>query len=121
MFRSVVGISKVSSEWRWAKKMNAQRAREKLDKYVSLRDAIVHRGQYLSSVKKTDVDDYFAFISQLASKTGGAVNRHVKSIIGKLLWRLTRQINSDCQKPRRFALRLLTAGYLQCFSRRFVS
>jgi hypothetical protein len=70
LFRSAVGISKVPSEWRWAKKMNAQRAREKLDKYVSLRGAIAHREQYLSSVKKTDVDDYFAFISKLVSKTG---------------------------------------------------
>jgi len=90
LFRSAVGISKISSEWRWPKKMTAQRAREKLDKYVTLRGAIAHRGQYSVSVKKADVDDYFAFIKQLASKTGGAVNRHVKSITGRPLW-LTRR------------------------------
>ncbi|MBL7205373.1 MAG: hypothetical protein ISS63_13770 [Desulfobacteraceae bacterium] len=86
LFRSAVGISKISSEWRWNKKMTAQRAREKLDKYVTLRGAIAHRGQYSESVKKADVDDYFAFIKRLASKTGGAVNQHVKSNTGKPLW-----------------------------------
>lgn len=90
LFRSAVGISKISSEWRWAKKMTAQRAREKLDKYVTLRGAIAHRGQYSESVKKVDIDDYFAFIKQLASKTGRAVSRHVKSITGRPLW-LTRR------------------------------
>ncbi|MCK4486250.1 MAG: hypothetical protein KAU38_05725 [Desulfobacterales bacterium] len=90
LFRSTVGISKISSEWRWAKKMTAKRAREKLDKYVTLRGEIAHRGKYSESVKKADIDDYFAFIKQLASKTGGAVNRHVKSITGRPLW-LTRR------------------------------
>lgn len=86
LFRSAIGISKISSEWRWPKKMTAARAREKLDKYVTLRGSIAHRGNYSESVKKAEVDDYFSFIKQLASKTGGGVNRHVKSITGKPLW-----------------------------------
>ena len=86
LFRSAVGISKISSEWRWAKKMTAMRARRKLDKYVTLRGAIAHRGQYSESVKKAYVDDYFSFIKKLASKTGGAVNRHVESITERSLW-----------------------------------
>lgn len=60
---------------------------EKLDKYIALRGSIAHRGQHLESVKKAEVEDFFSFIKQLAAKTGSAVNKHVKLVTGKPLWR----------------------------------
>jgi len=88
LFFKALGISKISQTWKWATKMNASRARVKLDKYVRLRGAIAHRGAALESVKKADVTDYFEFIKRLAAKTGGKVNSHVKDLTGKPLWQI---------------------------------
>jgi hypothetical protein len=88
LFRDTVGIEDVSASWKWAKKMTAKRAGEKLDKMVTLRGAIAHRGANEKSVTKAQVTDYFEFIKLLVSKTGGAVNSHVKAATGKPLWRL---------------------------------
>jgi len=87
LFFKVLGISKISQTWKLATKMNANQAREQLDKYVELRGAIAHRGKSSKSVKKADVTDYFDLIKKLAAKTGGKANRHVKDITGKPLWR----------------------------------
>lgn len=86
LFKSAVGIEKMSSHWYWPKKMKADRASEKLDTYVTLRGAIAHRGQHDTSVTKKNVTDYFEFIQALVAKTGGQVNTHVKSVTGKPLW-----------------------------------
>jgi hypothetical protein len=86
LFMSALGISKISNSWKWSTKMNCKRARRKLDKYVTLRGSIAHRGISLKSVTKSDVEDYFDFIKQLAAKTGGEVNIHVKGITGRRLW-----------------------------------
>ncbi|MCK5172427.1 MAG: hypothetical protein KAR47_03500 [Planctomycetes bacterium] len=85
LFTLAVGISKISSSWRWAK-MAADRAREKLDEFVELRGSIAHRGKSLKSVKKSEVDGYLDFIKKLAAKTGGTVNKHVKGVTGRPLW-----------------------------------
>lgn len=87
LFLSALGITRISDNWRWAKKMTADRARAKLDRYVELRGAIAHRGAAGTSVKKADVTDYFAFLKRLAGRTGGAVFRHVRKITGKRLWK----------------------------------
>ncbi|MEW6615009.1 MAG: HEPN domain-containing protein [Thermodesulfobacteriota bacterium] len=91
LFYNALGIPHVSSSWRWAKKMTANRAREKLDKYVTLRGEIAHRGKAAKAVTKAQVQDYFEFIKKLASKTGGTVNTHVGKITGKHLWPILRR------------------------------
>jgi hypothetical protein len=58
-----------------------------LDDYVSLRGAIAHRGQALTAVTKSQVENFNDFIERLAGKTGGAVNKYVKSITGKRLYK----------------------------------
>jgi len=85
-FLQSMGLSSVSSSWRWPKKMTADRARKKLDKYGILRGEIAHRGKAAKSVTKAQVEDYFDFIKRLVSKTGGAVNSHAKKVTGKPLW-----------------------------------
>ena len=90
LFKSAIGLSKVSSNWRWSKKMTITRAREKLDRYVSLRGEIAHRGQASKTVKKSEVEDYLNFIKRLAAKTGGNVNSYIKRLTKKPLWRTKR-------------------------------
>lgn len=85
LFSSAIGIDDVSSAWKWTR-MSPQKARDKLDKYVELRGAIAHRGSAGSSVKRTQVEDYYSHVREIASKTGGCVNRFVKSIVRRALW-----------------------------------
>jgi RiboL-PSP-HEPN len=86
LFLQAIGITKISSSWKWPKKMTVKRATEKLDKYVTLRGTIAHRGKDSTSVKKAQAEDYLGFVQRLAGKTGGAVNSHVKGITRKALW-----------------------------------
>jgi hypothetical protein len=85
LFLSGIGIPAMSDSWHW-KGMTVAQARAKLDKFVTLRGAIAHRGGAADSVTKSQVTNYFGFIKRLASKTGGKVNQHVKTITGKKLW-----------------------------------
>ena len=86
LFKEAIGLENVSKAWSWARKMNANNARTKLDKYVTLRGAIAHRGNDGKSVTKSQVEDYFDFVQKLVGKTGGRVKTHVKNITGKELW-----------------------------------
>jgi hypothetical protein len=86
LFKSAIGLAKVSSGWKWANKLPADKAAAKLDKFVELRGEIAHRGKAKISVKKAQVVDYLEFIRNVAAKTGGSVNAHVKKITGQTLW-----------------------------------
>jgi hypothetical protein len=86
LFFSALGIDNISSAWQWAKKMTDGRARQKLDRLITLRGEIAHRGGASKSVTKAQVVDYFEFIKKVASKTGGRVNKHVYKVTGKPLW-----------------------------------
>jgi hypothetical protein len=86
LFRQAVGIAKISLFWKGPKKMTVNRATGKLDKYVTLRGDIAHRGKGSVTVKKAQVEDYFDFIKNLATKTGAALNSHVKEITRRPLW-----------------------------------
>jgi hypothetical protein len=81
LFNKSIGLSDVSSQWNWPKRrLTAQKAREKLDKYVNLRCEIAHRGKANTSVRKRQVEDYFEFIERTAKRTRSTVNKHVESI-----------------------------------------
>lgn len=86
LFESAIGLTDVSGKWVWAKKLTAEKARVKLDKFVELRGEIAHRGKAKTSVQKNRVEDYLGFIRKAVAKTGGAVNAHVKAITGRSLW-----------------------------------
>jgi hypothetical protein len=85
LFHSSLGLTDVSSRWRW-KGMSVQQAKAKLDKYVSLRGLIAHRGQAGASCTKAQVNDYFAHVKRVVAKTGGSVNAHVRTAAGSGLW-----------------------------------
>lgn len=85
LFLTALGIPKISDRWRW-KRMTADRARQKLDKYVELRGAIAHRGAAASSVKKFHVEEYFAHVARLVSRTGGAVYSQMRLVTPVRLW-----------------------------------
>ncbi len=55
LFLDAIGIERISDAWKWSKKMTVNRAREKLDRFVSLRGDIAHRGKALKGVTKAQV------------------------------------------------------------------
>lgn len=85
LFDATIGLPSVSGAWRW-KGMSVSQARAKLDKFVTLRGAIAHRGTAAFSVKKVQVTAYLKHVTRLVAETGGRVNAHVKSATGKPLW-----------------------------------
>jgi hypothetical protein len=85
LFANAIGLPGLSGAWRWPK-MSVPQARAKLDKFVTLRGDIAHRGAAASSVKKAQVTDYLKHVKRLVAKTGGRVNAHVKRATGKPLW-----------------------------------
>ena len=66
--------------------MSTEQAKVKLDKYVTLRGAIAHRGTGAKSCTKVQVRDYFSHVKRLVGKTGGMVDFRVKRITGSRLW-----------------------------------
>ncbi|MEV4118474.1 HEPN domain-containing protein [Micromonospora sp. NPDC049645] len=85
LFDKSLGLTRISGSWKW-KGMSADQARLKLDKYVSLRGAIAHRGSASASVKKAEVTDYYQHVKELVGKTGGRINTAVKKATGESLW-----------------------------------
>ena len=85
LFASAIGLAKMSNAWRW-NKMSVSKATSKLDKYVTLRGSIAHRGAAEAAVKKSQVRDYFRHVKSLVAKTGDRVNSHVCEATNKPLW-----------------------------------
>lgn len=82
LFESAIGLPNVPEKWYISAKTKPDQARAKLDKFVELRGEIAHRGKAKTSVTKASVIGYLEFIKQVAAKTGGAVNIHVRKITG---------------------------------------
>lgn len=86
LFQSTIGLPEVTGSWDWARKLVPAQQAARLDKFVSLRGAIAHRGRADVSVKRTHVVNYLGLIQRAARSTGGAVRKHVRLITGKNLW-----------------------------------
>ena len=85
LFSDLIGIRDISSSWHW-RGMPSENAKSKLDRFVTLRGSIAHRGEFVKYVRKGEVVDYVYFVRKLAAKTGGKVNSHVYRLTGKRLW-----------------------------------
>lgn len=85
LFLKALGIEQISKTWAW-RRMNSDQARTKLDRYVTQRGEIAHRGRAAHGCSKANVEDYLAFIKRLVAKTGGCANSYVRTITGNPLW-----------------------------------
>jgi hypothetical protein len=85
LFRAAVGLKTVSNSWRWHRTTVAT-ARTKLDRFVTLRGEIAHRGQAATACRKSQVKSFFAHVKHLVDETDGAVNAHVRGVTGRGLW-----------------------------------
>jgi hypothetical protein len=85
LFLDATGIKAVSTSWTVGS-LTAKQAAALLDRYVTLRGAIAHRGSASTSVRKKDVVDYYDLVKKLVGKTGGRVNSTMKRATGSGLW-----------------------------------
>jgi RiboL-PSP-HEPN len=85
LFVRAVGINNVSSRWYW-NNMPAQRAKDKLDGYVSLRGEVAHRGRAARTVRKAEVVDYYSHVRILVGRTDNYINRMIRSSTGVFLY-----------------------------------
>jgi hypothetical protein len=85
LFHSAVGLKAVSGSWRWRRTTVAS-ARTKLDRFVTLRGEVAHRGNAASACRKVHVESFFTHVKHLVEKTDAALDAHVRSVTGKGLW-----------------------------------
>lgn len=85
LFLKSLGIDRISSAWYWSG-MSVSASTTKLDRYITLRGAIAHRGSAERTARKTQVKDYYNHVKRLVDKTGGRVNRDIRRITGQPLW-----------------------------------
>lgn len=78
-FERALGIAGVSDQWRW-ENMTPERARTRLDEFVSLRGDIAHRSEAAATVKKTHVRHFRAHVRQLVRFTDEYINAQVQQI-----------------------------------------
>jgi hypothetical protein len=90
LFMEAIGLPAVSIAWRW-RGMTVDSAKRKLDRYVSLRGSIAHRGGAASTCIKAQVEDYFDHVQRLVGKTGGKVYSFVHDVTGKRLWYVSKR------------------------------
>lgn len=85
LFKDLVGISRVSSSWHWGK-LSADKARRKLDDFVSRRGEVAHRVATSKAITKPRVRAYQELTFRLAVKTSNEVNRHINDLVGESPW-----------------------------------
>jgi len=84
-FERSVGISGISNSWKWPR-MSNERAKARLDEFVTLRGDIAHRGKASEATKKKAVTDFLSHVTQLVTKTDDCVNASVDTACGVRLW-----------------------------------
>ena len=85
LFSSSLGITDVSSKWKWAKNP-ATATGAKLDAFVILRGEIAHRLKPADSVHKKDGKDFYDFVCRLADIIDTEVHSVVSAATAKNYW-----------------------------------
>lgn len=83
LFSDAIGLERVSADWYWAG-MSRDRARQKLNEFVSLRGDIAHRGA-VPGVQRGRVESFLNHVERLVGKTDGTVNAFVLRECGSAL------------------------------------
>jgi hypothetical protein len=80
-FEDAVGISNITDAWHW-KHVSVDFARRKLDRLVTLRGSIAHRGSAGQRVKKEDAAGYLEHVIRLVMATDEKVGDELHRITG---------------------------------------
>jgi hypothetical protein len=80
-----IGIDDIQKAWSFNSLKSAD-VSKKLDVLIEIRGQIAHRGPIRQKIDKEWVSSQMEFLRNLVSKTGGHINRHVKTVTGVPLW-----------------------------------
>lgn len=85
LFHDALGIEEISESWHW-NNMDAQRAAEKLDEYITVRHEVAHRGRSADRIWKYDVNEYYNHIWRLVEQTAAGTARVLTDTTGVTPW-----------------------------------
>lgn len=97
LFLKALGITRMSDSWKLAATKTSKKrarpvsltpdqARKKLTDFIELRGDIAHRGSTIQYVTVLQAERYYELVKILVAKTGGTVNRQVKTTTGQGLF-----------------------------------
>ncbi|MPZ68305.1 MAG: hypothetical protein GEU71_02120 [Actinobacteria bacterium] len=125
IFDNYLGVPHVSEAWHW-QGMTQESACKKLDRMVTLRGDIAHRGSAAKPVSRAVARGHLKHVRRIVGKTGGAVNSVLRDSTGVGLWepmlvrvmeRVTGDIFTAAEVNR--ALDTLTTSQREVISLRF--
>jgi hypothetical protein len=85
LYNEMLGLNSLSNHWTW-KKMTADRAKTKLDNFISVRGNIAHRIRDAQPVAKNFGATYLTHVRQIVDRCEHAVARHLKTQTGIDPW-----------------------------------
>ncbi|MBU0507252.1 hypothetical protein KKH27_00250 [bacterium] len=81
LFMTVLGLRDVSKSWQ-TRGLSVKKARDNLEKFVTMRGSLAHRAITAESVNKSHCVDFHAHVSRLAIFTEKAVSKYMKELVG---------------------------------------
>lgn len=85
LFENMIGLSQLSSHWRW-KKMSALQSEAALDDFITIRGNIAHRIRDAKPVAKNTGTRYLTHVSQIVDRCEVTVSQHLKDLTGAAPW-----------------------------------
>lgn len=82
LFMDSLGIADITKTCWKRKRLRPTEARDRLDRFVTLRGAIAHRGVAASSVKKADATAFLSLTAEFVLRTDGFINDWALDVTG---------------------------------------
>lgn len=79
LFRKALGIKDITAAWA-RPYLSREKARSKIDNFVTLRGDIAHRGKPAGSVRKKQCEDFVEVVEDIVQRADGYVIRHLQHI-----------------------------------------
>lgn len=80
-----IGLKDVTKGWTFGG-LTSVDVCKKLNSLIEVRGQIAHRGKISAKIDKKWVQEHVTFVRNVAGKTGGKINSHVKLVAGSGLW-----------------------------------
>lgn len=85
LYEDLLGINSLSSHWHW-NRMTSDRAKAKLDEFITIRGNIAHRIRDARPVAKNTGSTYLTHVRQIVDRCERAVSQHLQQATGIAPW-----------------------------------
>src|ERR1039457_7178773 len=79
LYEALLGIAGLSKNWHW-QKMSADKARSKLDEYITVRGSIAHRAKHQETVYKDWGTEFLGHVTSIVEKCDKVLRQDLESI-----------------------------------------